>query len=90
MLAKLPSKTIYISLPILVVAILMEILLRNMPNDYLFKKKYLDEHSSEIQTLILGSSHSFYGIDPAYFNSKTFNASHVSQTLNYDLEIFQK
>lgn len=83
-------KTIYISLPILVVAILMEILLRNIPNDYLFKKQYLDKHSSDIETLILGSSHSFYGINPVYFSSKTFNASHISQSLNYDFEIIKK
>ncbi|WP_157814093.1 hypothetical protein [Olleya sp. Bg11-27] len=68
----------------------MEIFLRNIPNDYLFKKKYLDEHSSEIETLILGSSHSLYGFNPEYFTSKTFNASYISQTLNFDYEIFHK
>lgn len=83
-------KTIYISLPILLVGILMEILLRNTPNDYLFKKQYLDNHSSEIETLILGSSHSFYGFNPEYFSSNTFNASHISQSLNYDYEILKK
>ena len=69
---KFITKTIYISLPIIVIAIIMEILLRNIPNDYLFKKKYLDEYSSEIETLILGSSHSLYGFNPEYFTSKTF------------------
>jgi hypothetical protein len=87
---KFITKTIYISLPIIVIAIIMEILLRNMPNDYLFKKKYLDEYSSEIETLILGSSHSLYGFNPEYFTSKTFNASYISQTLNFDYDIFHK
>lgn len=68
----------------------MEILLRNIPNDYLLKKKYLDECSPEIETLILGSSHSLYGFNPEYFTSKTFNASYVSQTLNFDYDIFNK
>lgn len=80
----------YISLPIFVVAILMEILLRSTPNDYLFKKQYLDKNSSRIETLILGSSHSFYGLNPEYFSSNTFNASHISQSLNYDFEILKK
>jgi hypothetical protein len=84
------TKTIYFSIPILVVAILMEILLRITPNDYLFKKQYLDNNSSEIETIILGSSHSFYGFNPDYFSSKTFNASHISQSLNYDFEIIKK
>lgn len=68
----------------------MEFLLRNVPNDYLYKKEYMDLHSAEIETLILGSSHSFYGLNPAYFSSKTFNASHISQSLNYDFAIIQK
>lgn len=83
-------KTIYLSLPILVSAIVMEILLRNIPNDYSFKKKYLDKHSDEIETLILGSSHSFYGLNPEFFSSKAFNASHISQSIDYDLEILNK
>ena len=68
----------------------MEILLRNIPNDYEFKKEYLDKYSPEIETLILGSSHSFYGFNPVYFTNKTFNASHISQSLNYDFEIIKK
>ncbi len=79
-------KTIYISLPILVVAILMEILLRNTPNDYLFKKQYLDKHSSEIETLILGSSHSFYGFNPEYFVSirSTPSCFHIKTAYCYE------
>lgn len=82
-------KTLLFSLPILLIATLMEILLQNIPNDYVVKKQYLDKHSSEIETLILGSSHSFYGIDPSFFSSNTFNASFVSQTLDYDYEILK-
>lgn len=83
-------KIIYLSLPILVIAIVMEMLLRNIPNDYLLKSQYLDKHSSEIETLILGSSHAFYGLNPEYFSSKTFNAANIAQTLNYDYEIIKK
>lgn len=83
-------KIIYLSLPILVVAIIMEILLRNIPNDYLLKKEYLDKNAPLIETLILGNSHSYYGLDPLYFTSNTFNASHISQSLNFDYEILKK
>jgi len=68
----------------------MEFLLRNIPNDYKFKKEYLDNHSQNIEILCLGSSHTYYGINPAYFNKKSFNGSHVSQTLDYDLKILRK
>ena len=80
----------WICLPLLLIAIMMEVLLRNIPNDYLYKKEYLDAHAPEMETLILGSSHAFYGLDPVYFSSNTFNASHISQTLDYDYEILKK
>ncbi|MGR7813230.1 hypothetical protein [Lacinutrix undariae] len=87
---KFITNTIYIAIPIILAFILMEILLRNIPNDYSFKKEYLDKNSNEIETLILGSSHTYYGVDPSYFSSNTFNASHVSQYPNHDFEILKK
>lgn len=83
-------KTAFFLLPIFVLALSMEILLRNIPNDYSYKKEYLDKHSNEIETLILGSSHSFRGLNPNFFSKIAFNAAYVSQSLNYDYEIFKK
>jgi hypothetical protein len=83
------KSTLFI-IPFLFSVLFMEILLRNIPNDYGFKKEYLDKNASEIETMILGSSHSFYGFNPVYFTTKTFNASHISQSLNYDFEIIKK
>lgn len=77
-------------MPVLISAILLEIVLRQIPNDYSYKKNYLDTHADEIETLILGSSHSYYGIDPVYFSDNTFNAAHVSQSLTYDYEILKR
>ncbi|MBU2951397.1 hypothetical protein KO493_11885 [Tamlana agarivorans] len=71
-------------------AVLMEAFLRKIPNDYVLKKEYLDAYSNDIETLILGSSHSYYGLNPAFFSSKTFNAGYISQTLDYDYEILKK
>jgi len=68
----------------------MEPLLRRIPNNYKYKKEYLDNNAGKIETLILGSSHSFFGINPEYFSTNTFNACYVSQTLNYDYKIFTK
>ncbi|MBK8506869.1 MAG: hypothetical protein IPL46_34655 [Saprospiraceae bacterium] len=76
--------------PIVLTAIGMEVTLRHLPNDYKYKREYLDIYSDEIQTLILGSSHSFYGMDPAYFSSNTFNAANISQSLDFDFEILSK
>jgi len=39
-------------LPVFLIALVMEILLRAIPNDYLNKRKYLDMNSDSIEVLI--------------------------------------
>ena len=77
-------------LPILFIGISMEMLLRRIPNDYSYKKNYLEKHSKNVRILILGNSHAFFGIDPKYFSTSGFNAAQVSQSMNYDMEILKK
>ncbi len=67
-----------------------EFILRQIPNDYNYKSNYIKENGSKIETLILGSSHTFTGLNPNKFKSNTFNAAYSSQTLNLDYEIFEK
>ena len=90
MMKKFLKQIGFLALPLLVAACLLEVLIRNIPNDYSLKKNYFDKNAAHIETLILGSSHSFYGLDPTFFSSKTFNGSHISQSLKYDLEILKK
>ncbi len=68
----------------------IEYLLRNIPNDYSYKRKYLDENAEKIEVLFLGNSHIYYGIDPVFMRKKSFNAAHYSQTLEFDYRIFHK
>ncbi|WP_432711898.1 hypothetical protein [Pedobacter sp.] len=77
-------------LPVVVLGMAAEVLLRRIPNNYKFKRAYLDRNSSHIQTLILGNSHFFYGMDPAFFHSDCFNAGNVSQPLEYDYLMLKK
>ncbi len=67
-----------------------ELLLRNIPNDYSFKKKYLNTNSNNIEVLFLGNSHIYFGINPEYISRKSFNGAHISQSLNFDLAILEK
>lgn len=90
MLRKFVFKILAFVVPLVFCAILIEFSLRNIPNDYQYKRDYLDTKSNEINTLILGNSHSYYGIDPSYFTTNTFNASYISQSLDYDFEILKK
>lgn len=81
-----------ISLFIVVIVIIIGIeqTLLKIPNDYKYKADYLKENGSEIETLILGSSHTFTGLNPKLFKNKTFNAAHSAQSLDLDNKIFEQ
>lgn len=78
------------SLPILIVSLCFELLLREIPNNYKYKSNYLDENSKNITVLILGSSHAFAELNPAYIKYSSFNASNFSQSLEFDFKILKK
>lgn len=67
-----------------------EVAYRHVPNSYSLKKEYLDARADSVEVLVLGSSHSFYGINPDYFTLKTFNAANVSQSFDYDAMIYDR
>ena len=84
------TKIVLFGIPILLMFIIMELGLRSIPSDYKLKKEYLDANSNKIETLILGSSQTFCGIDPKYFVSKTYNAGYLVQSLDLDFLIIDK
>lgn len=61
-----------------------------VPNPYQFKHDRLSDNSSDISTLILGSSHTFYGISPKWMNDSTFNLANISQIFHYDWLLLSK
>lgn len=69
---------------------IIEYCMRQVPNDYKYKNDWLCENAQKIEVYVLGSSHTFYGIEPKQFSSSTFNGAHVSQGLKYDLFLLQK
>ena len=77
-------------IPIISVLIITEYALRKIPNDYSYKNEYLKNNASKIETLFLGSSHTYYGINPAYFSGNSFNASHISQSIDLDYKLLNK
>ncbi|MDR1897666.1 MAG: hypothetical protein LBR10_12835 [Prevotellaceae bacterium] len=84
-------KTLLFILPVILLATVIEISLRyQIPNEFAYKRQYMDANSNKVEMLILGSSHTYYGIDPAYFSHETFNAAASSQSLFYDFEIIKK
>ncbi len=77
-------------LPIIILGVCCDILLRRIPNDYSYKRNYLDSNSEYLRVLFLGSSHAFYGVNPEHTKYRSFNASYVSQSLDYDFAIIKK
>lgn len=76
--------------PLLGLLALFEAQLRAIPNDYSYKHSFWTYRPDDIEVLVLGSSHSFYGVDPAYFSYKGFNASHISQSIDLDHALFSE
>ena len=72
-------------LPLFVVAIPLEYLIRQVPNPYKYKYEWMQKHAEDVECIILGSSHTFYGIRPEFFGDKSFNLANVSQGLSQDL-----
>lgn len=77
------------AIPILIILLLQEYGVRQIPNSYKLKTHYLNDKSAMVETLILGSSHSFYGVNPLFLDSKAFNASNVSQSPDIDFAILK-
>ena len=61
-----------------------ECFIRHLPNASKAKHEYLLQHSREVDVLVLGSSHTYYGITPELLSPKAYSAAQVSQTLRYD------
>jgi len=61
-----------------------EVLVRRVPNPYSYKHKWMLNNAQNVETLILGSSHTYFGINPEKIESPTFNLAFSSQNLEYD------
>lgn len=82
-------KIFLFAIPILLGWIAIEFFYRFIPNNYTEKQKQiLQNYDSEV--LILGNSHSFYGVSPAFFTKKTYNLSNISQSLYFDELLLKK
>ena len=83
-------KIYFIFLLLLITGIIIEVLIRMIPNEYIYKKQYLDNESERIEILFLGASDAECGFNPTYTLRRSFNASHPAQTIDYSYEIIKK
>lgn len=78
------------AVPLLLVAVLLELVLRSLPNSYDIKNSLIEDNAPKIEVMLFGTSHTFGGINPAQFDKFTVNIANNSQSLYYDLMILEK
>jgi hypothetical protein len=61
--------------------------LGTITNSYTLKRLQLESQADSIQVLVLGTSQSLHGINPAYFNLRGYNASNTAQSFFFDEKI---
>lgn len=72
------------SVLILVPLIAAEVYVRNMPNPARDKHLWMRQHSAEVETLVMGSSHCFYGVNPSLLGPHSFSLAQPTQPYRYD------
>ena len=81
--------TVRFLLPILLILVGMEYLLRDIPSRFKLQNNYIINKGERVETLILGSSHTQFGLNPDLLEVSAFNLSNKSQTLEIDLALLQ-
>jgi hypothetical protein len=87
---KLTVEIILFLLPLIILISILEIAVRSMPNQYKYKKNYVQRNNTEIEILVLGQSQTQAGLIPENFGLNCFSFAIDAQSLRYDLEIFNK
>ena len=77
------------ALPVVIVAVVMEFVAEAIPNSYTYKCDYMEQQGGQIQTLILGSSNAYDGLNPSALPN-AFNLANSSQTLEDDYRLLAK
>lgn len=79
------NSIIIFCIPAFLVMMTIEICARMLPNAYKSKYEWMQNNADKVETLILGSSHTFYGIQPKYLEGNAYNLANPSQILEQDL-----
>lgn len=72
------------ALVILLPLVAAELYVRHMPNPAAYKHQWMLQHSEEVETLVLGSSHTFYGVNPSLLGPHAFSLAQPTQPYRYD------
>lgn len=82
--------TLLFVLPLLVLVVAGETLIRVTPNIYSYKHSWMEKHGSEVTTLVLGSSHNLAAMCPSDLGDSVFNLAIGAQRPEYDLMLLEQ
>lgn len=74
--------------PLVILSLPLEMYIRTIPNSYKYKYDWMTNNVTDVEILVFGSSHAYYGIRPEFFSSKTFNMANPAQCLAQDSFLF--
>lgn len=75
---------------LLLINIAIEFLLFLRPNEYSYKRAYVEEHINDIRCLLLGNSHIVHALKPSILGNGVFNMAIVGRGIVYDIEIAKR
>lgn len=68
----------------------LELFFLTVPNEYSYKREYIEKNGDKIATLILGHSHAANGIDPKLLGDSVFNMAISARNTYYDAAIAER
>lgn len=78
------------SIPNILILVMIECYIKICPNEYSYKKEWMDKHASEVKILILGSSYADWEFNPEWIGDSCFNLAIPTRTVKYDCFLLEK
>lgn len=79
-----------IGIILLLINIAIEFLLFLRPNEYSYKRAYVEEHINDIRCLLLGNSHINHALKPNILGNGVFNMAIAGRNIVYDIELAKR
>ena len=83
-------KFLLVVCPVVLPLVLMEVAVRHIPNNYNFKNDFMTSQSEGLETLIMGNSHGYLGINPEYLDTAAFNLCNLAESMDYTNKLYTK
>ena len=74
----------------IIINVAIEFLLFLRPNEFSYKRAYVEEHINDIKCLLMGDSYIEMGLNPSMMGDGVFNMAIMGRTTIYDVELAKR